>query len=116
MLYLVVYVRRIRGIDIDWNVYDPRMIPAATFTGLGSIVWCVLALVCAVCVAAGISRSRYADAALVSSRAPTAPPCPPPGACSFLIGLWPVYGLLSPLVVAVCFMGLIMSTHFIPSI
>jgi hypothetical protein len=34
---------------------------------------------------------------------------------SFLIGYWPVYGLLTPLIAAVLFMGLIMASHFIPA-
>lgn len=35
---------------------------------------------------------------------------------SFTVGLWPAYGLLTPLVVAVCFMGAAMTLHFLPAI
>lgn len=33
---------------------------------------------------------------------------------STMVALWPVYGLLTPAIVLLLFMGLIMSTHFIP--
>jgi hypothetical protein len=36
--------------------------------------------------------------------------------CSFLIGLWPAFGLLTPLLLAVLFMGSSMAFHFIPSV
>lgn len=34
---------------------------------------------------------------------------------SFTVGLWPLYGFLSVLVVGVLFMGAIMVLHFIPT-
>lgn len=34
---------------------------------------------------------------------------------SFVVGLWPAYGLLTPLVMGVCFMGAAMTLHFIPA-
>lgn len=36
--------------------------------------------------------------------------------CRFIIGLWPLYGLLTPLIVACLFLGGMMVTHFIPVI
>lgn len=73
MLYLVIYVRRILGIDLDWQVYAPNMIPTAT--GAGVVAFLL-----------------------------------------FIIGLWPLYGLLTPLIVACLFLGGMMVTHFIPVI
>lgn len=35
-------------------------------------------------------------------------------ALSFAVALWPVYGMLTPAVLALLFMGGIMTTHFIP--
>ncbi len=32
-----------------------------------------------------------------------------------MIGLWPVYGLLTPALLAVLFMGALMALHFIPT-
>jgi hypothetical protein len=37
MLYLVVYVRRVLRIDVDWSVYAPKMIPAATIAGVVAV-------------------------------------------------------------------------------
>jgi hypothetical protein len=93
MLYLTVYLPRIARITVDWDVYDPRMIPAATAAGVASIVWYVHEL-----SASGIPSSARK----------------PVYCCSFLIGLWPVYGLLTPAILAILFMGSIMSLHFIP--
>ena len=32
----------------------------------------------------------------------------------FMIAVWPVYGMLTPLIVLIILLGLVFSTHFIP--
>jgi hypothetical protein len=39
LVWLTVVVPRRVGFDIDWNVYDPRAIPAATLTGALAVIW-----------------------------------------------------------------------------
>ncbi|TFJ87088.1 hypothetical protein NSK_001422 [Nannochloropsis salina CCMP1776] len=43
-LYLTVYLQLIKGINIEWATYCPRMIPAATFSGV----------VCAICLVSSL--------------------------------------------------------------
>lgn len=38
-LYLTVYLQLIKGINIEWATYCPRMIPAATFSGVVCAIW-----------------------------------------------------------------------------
>lgn len=38
--YLVVYLPYIARIHLEWNVYCPRVIPAATAVSLCAIIWC----------------------------------------------------------------------------
>jgi len=33
-VYLIVYLPFIKGVDLEWAIYCPRMIPAATATGV----------------------------------------------------------------------------------
>ena len=69
--YLTVWLPHVQRIDLEWNVYCPRVIPTMT----------VLGLTC------GFSSVR---------------------------GLWPVWGLLTPLILALVAMACLMSLHFIP--
>jgi len=39
----------------------------------------------------------------------------PPRSRRFIVGLWPAYHLMTPLVVFALFMGAVMGTHFIPA-
>ena len=69
--YLTVWLPHVQRIDLEWNVYCPRVIPTMT----------VLGLTC------GFSLIR---------------------------GLWPVWGLLTPLILGLVAMACLMSLHFIP--
>ena len=35
---------------------------------------------------------------------------------SFMIGMWPVYGLLTPVIELVCFFGCLFTAHFLPTL
>jgi len=72
-LYLAIWLPYVQKIDLEWEVYCPRMIPTATIVGL----------ICAFCS---------------------------------VMGLWPVWGFLTPLILTVVFVGALMSAHFLPSI
>jgi hypothetical protein len=71
--YLAVYLPYIKRIHLEWSVYCPRMIPAATVVG------------------------AVATFALV-------------------FAFWPVWGLLTPGLLALFFIGSLMTAHFLPSI
>ncbi|KAF4319271.1 hypothetical protein JM18_007463 [Phytophthora kernoviae] len=71
--YLAIYLPYIKRIQLEWSVYCPRMIPAATIVG-------VLAAFCYICA------------------------------------LWPIWGLLTPGLLALFFIGALMTAHFLPSI
>ena len=102
-MYLVVYLPYIARINVEWSVYAPPAIPTATGAGVVASLWCV-ALVLTSCVAVNEppQTSPHARSAIY--------PLPR----SFVAGIWPTYGLLSPLVIFSLFMGLVMVTHFIP--
>lgn len=118
MFYLLVYLPYIARIYLDWSTYAPNMIPTATAAGVTAVVWCVP---CARRV------RRLACVAVCSCRCTSAERLPlliPYSLlschvvllrrCSFASGLWPVYGLLTPAIIAVLTMGLLMSSHFVP--
>jgi uncharacterized membrane protein YGL010W len=71
--YLAIYLPYIKKMRLEWSVYCPRMIPAATVVG-------VLATICYICA------------------------------------LWPVWGLLTPGLLALLFIGALMMAHFLPAI
>ncbi|RLN93174.1 hypothetical protein BBJ28_00009584 [Nothophytophthora sp. Chile5] len=71
--YLAIYLPYVKRIHLEWSVYCPRMIPAASAVG-------ALATFCFICA------------------------------------LWPVWGLLTPGLLALFFIGALMTAHFLPSI
>ena len=71
-MYLVVWLRWVRQVDLAWEVVAPSAIPVATGAGLA-------ALVC------------------------------------FLVGMWPAYSLLTPLLLGILTLGALMLAHFVPS-
>ena len=71
-LYLVVWVRCVRRIHLDWALWAPGAIESAT----GATVLAFL---------------------------------------SFLIALFPLYGMLTPLLEVVILVGWVMLSHFIPT-
>lgn len=100
--YLVVYLPYIANIHLEWNVYCPRVIPAATAVSLCAIIWCGAPAASARALGPGLGR--------------LASPRPPPRAPSLLVAFWPVYGMLTPLLLAVLGMGGLMSFHFVPAL
>uniref|UniRef100_A0A7S2RNV8 Transmembrane protein n=1 Tax=Mucochytrium quahogii TaxID=96639 RepID=A0A7S2RNV8_9STRA len=73
VLYMAIYVPRVKKCNLDPAVYSPKMLP---FTAVCSVL---------------------------------------SGIC-FVIGLWPVYGLFTPAMLGLLWIGGLMSAHFLPSI
>ena len=72
ILYMAVWVPRVRGIDLEPAVYSPRLVPA---TAVVSVLCCI----------------------------------------ALILGLWPVYGLFTPGILFVLWLGCLMIAHFLPS-
>ena len=73
ILYMAIWVPRILGINLEPNVYNPRMLPTAAVFGVIATV-------------------------------------------ALNVGLWPVYGILTPGLLGLLWFGGIMSAHFLPGI
>jgi hypothetical protein len=91
--------RRLRGVK---GVPEPlKAVPAVELLGAGSL-------------AAGLLRYSRAHSVslLLAHNQPIRPTLMLH--CSFILGLWPVFGFLSPLIVVVTFYGGVMSLSFVP--
>ncbi|KAJ8606276.1 hypothetical protein CTAYLR_010319, partial [Chrysophaeum taylorii] len=93
--YLAVWLPYVQRIHIEWSVYCPRVIPTMTIVGV-------------------MCSFSFDPASYLPSESSGVECLVFFFCCRLIRGLWPVWGLLTPLILALTFMACIMSLHFIP--
>lgn len=89
--YLTIWLPYIQRVTTEWNVFCPRVIPTMTAIGV----------ICGFSHASRVSNTPFAIFRHHARR-------------RLIRGLWPVWGLLTPFILALVFMACLMSLHFIP--
>ena len=113
--YLVVWLKYIKRIEVEWEEYSPRAIPIATVCAIGSLLGCVHRPT--------EFRARTPRFAAASSAVPPrhplarTRPSPTPSPCarrSFIFAFWPVWGILTLPIIWFLFLGALNLAHFVP--
>lgn len=115
-LYLVIWLKYIKRIEVEWEEYSPRAIPIATVCAVSSLLGCAPAVVPAL-------PKPCKRTSLALPHPPLSPvrrgPC-----CStecwhtprrsFVVSFWAVWGLLTLPIIWFLFLGALNLAHFVP--
>ena len=86
------------------------------YTGLAALSVAVVVMLYCVVYIRRILRNDFPWQVVAPGMIETATAAGVVSFVSFIAGLWPAYGFLTPLVVTVIYMGFTFSTHFLPPI
>ena len=112
VVYLVIWLKYVQKIDVEWEEYSPRSIPVATICALSSLLGCAPRTTSGPTARTPAPRSATAEAPNPARARPLRPSCPL--ACRFVVSFWPVWGFLTLPIVWFLFLGALNLAHFSP--
>ena len=114
-VYLVIWLKYIKRIEVEWEEYSPRAIPIATVCAVSSLLGCAPAVAPTLRKPRNTHPWRLRTGPLFRRvRACRSTECWPIPRHRFTVSFWAVWGLFTLPIIWFLFLGALNLAHFVP--